>query len=395
MLIANPLYDVVFKYLMEDQEIAQGILSAIIGEDVVELHLEAQEQTVKRPQVEIYPHLLSLYRVDFVARIATSEGVHKEVLIEVQKARLAADLLRFREYLGKRYGLHKQVHDENGEVQTTSLPIIAVFILGFNLEEALPGCLRVRREYLNLITGEGVGERSEFVEQLSHDLYVIQAKKVQHRVSSHLELLLSVFGQQNFIDPRGHEIEYPEDGEERDEPAKPVLLKQMLRRLSKLRQAPEVKEKMALEDQMYAEFKAALNEKMRDLKGQLSQARIEAEEARRQKEAAVRREEEERRQKEEERRQKEEERRQKEAAVRREEEARKREEEARKREEEARGREEEAQRREEVERRQREEAQRQKEEAFKQKEAAQERAIRLLMGAGLTEAEARRQLLDE
>ena len=29
MLIANPIYDNVFKYLMEDREIAEGVLSTI------------------------------------------------------------------------------------------------------------------------------------------------------------------------------------------------------------------------------------------------------------------------------------------------------------------------------------------------------------------------------
>lgn len=31
MLIANPIYDVVFKYLLEDIEIARGLLTAILG----------------------------------------------------------------------------------------------------------------------------------------------------------------------------------------------------------------------------------------------------------------------------------------------------------------------------------------------------------------------------
>ncbi|MEY4205136.1 MAG: hypothetical protein RL013_2840, partial [Bacteroidota bacterium] len=35
MIIANPLYDVVFKYLLEDIEIAKELLAAILGEDIV------------------------------------------------------------------------------------------------------------------------------------------------------------------------------------------------------------------------------------------------------------------------------------------------------------------------------------------------------------------------
>jgi hypothetical protein len=43
MIIANPIYDVVFKYLLEDIEIARDLLSTILGEEVVSLELKAQE----------------------------------------------------------------------------------------------------------------------------------------------------------------------------------------------------------------------------------------------------------------------------------------------------------------------------------------------------------------
>ena len=36
MQIANPIYDVVFKYLMDDNQIAKLMLSAIIGEEIIE-----------------------------------------------------------------------------------------------------------------------------------------------------------------------------------------------------------------------------------------------------------------------------------------------------------------------------------------------------------------------
>ena len=35
MIIANPIYDIVFKYLMEDERIARTILSALLKMDVV------------------------------------------------------------------------------------------------------------------------------------------------------------------------------------------------------------------------------------------------------------------------------------------------------------------------------------------------------------------------
>ncbi len=47
MEIANPIYDVIFKYLMEDNEIASLIISTITNEDIVELEFLPQERTVE------------------------------------------------------------------------------------------------------------------------------------------------------------------------------------------------------------------------------------------------------------------------------------------------------------------------------------------------------------
>lgn len=45
MKIANPIYDVIFKYLMEDIESAKSIISAIIGKEIIELISIPQEST--------------------------------------------------------------------------------------------------------------------------------------------------------------------------------------------------------------------------------------------------------------------------------------------------------------------------------------------------------------
>ncbi|MBF0103334.1 MAG: hypothetical protein HQK77_20730, partial [Desulfobacterales bacterium] len=45
MQIANPIYDSVFKYLMEDISAANVILSSIIGEEIEILALSPQEFT--------------------------------------------------------------------------------------------------------------------------------------------------------------------------------------------------------------------------------------------------------------------------------------------------------------------------------------------------------------
>ena len=48
MHIANPIYDVVFKYLMEDNEIAKLMVSSIICEEVVWLDPKPQEYVTEK-----------------------------------------------------------------------------------------------------------------------------------------------------------------------------------------------------------------------------------------------------------------------------------------------------------------------------------------------------------
>ena len=69
MEIANPIYDVVFKYLMEDNDIARLIISTIIKQKVVSLEFRPQERTV-----ELKPGSLTVYRLDFSAKIETPQG---------------------------------------------------------------------------------------------------------------------------------------------------------------------------------------------------------------------------------------------------------------------------------------------------------------------------------
>ncbi|MFZ1750480.1 MAG: hypothetical protein WAU01_09820, partial [Saprospiraceae bacterium] len=43
MLIANPIYDVVFKYMMEDARVAKIFLSAIMAKELVDIQFLPQE----------------------------------------------------------------------------------------------------------------------------------------------------------------------------------------------------------------------------------------------------------------------------------------------------------------------------------------------------------------
>ena len=76
MIIANPIYDTVFKFLMEDISVAKRVISAIIGEEIIDLAIKPQEQTTFSDK-----YLLTVFRLDFKAIIRTADGNEKKVLI--------------------------------------------------------------------------------------------------------------------------------------------------------------------------------------------------------------------------------------------------------------------------------------------------------------------------
>ena len=68
MKVANPIYDTVFKYLMEDMEIARRFLSEIIGEEIVKIAVRPQEHTHKTAK-----HGITILRFDFTATVKLKE----------------------------------------------------------------------------------------------------------------------------------------------------------------------------------------------------------------------------------------------------------------------------------------------------------------------------------
>ncbi|TVQ19719.1 MAG: hypothetical protein EA361_00580, partial [Bacteroidetes bacterium] len=98
MKIINPLYDIAFKYLMQEERFARKVLSVILDSEVVSVSLNQQEAVY-----EDKSKLLRIFRLDFKAIIRDSSGKTSTVLIELQKSRFPTDIERFRNYLGMNY----------------------------------------------------------------------------------------------------------------------------------------------------------------------------------------------------------------------------------------------------------------------------------------------------
>ncbi|MDR0725689.1 MAG: hypothetical protein LBF59_06775 [Prevotellaceae bacterium] len=207
-IIANPIYDTVFKKLMENMRIVKFFLSVILGRQVTAVEVLPQEFTYKdrdkknendstKKEDKIVPY--SIYRIDFMATIRTENGEYRKILIEVQKSLETIDISRFRKYLGEQYSNENTVIIDNVEKKLT-LPITTIYILGNKLAEIKCSCLKVEREYTDMLTNEPVDERDDFVEKLTHDSYIIQAGRISDtRYVTRLEKLLSIFEQRYFV----------------------------------------------------------------------------------------------------------------------------------------------------------------------------------------------------
>ena len=233
MIIANPIYDTVFKFLMEDLSVAKTIISAIIGEDILDLSVKPQEETTFSEK-----YFLTVFRLDFKAIIKTADGTEKKVLIELQKSKNFFDLQRFRHYLGKNYSTPDDV-----DGYRLSLPIVPIYFLGFPL--SIPSAvLKIGRTYKDLSSGEIINKKDEFIESLSHDSFVVQISKLHGEMKTKMERILSIFNQKWIFDEDNKWLlQYDEDNKELDEETRKIL-----KRLSIAAESHEVKEQIKAEE---------------------------------------------------------------------------------------------------------------------------------------------------
>ncbi len=192
MVIANPIYDVVFKKMMENERVAKFFIGAFLEQTIETIEVKPQEFTFTNEMAG-----LAVFRLDFIATIKTDTGEYRKVLIEIQKAKNKIDLMRFRNYLAEQYKKEDIVNNEK-----IVLPITTIYILGFKLQEIVTPCIKVERNYKDLINKKIIETKSDFIEKLTHDSYVVQVERITDRYQTKLDKLLSVFEQTNFIDDK-------------------------------------------------------------------------------------------------------------------------------------------------------------------------------------------------
>ena len=314
MKIINPLYDLAFKYLMQNERYAKRVLSIILETEVYDVRLEQQETILNEEERK-----LQLFRLDFRATLKDENGITRTVLIELQKSKYSTDIERFRNYLGmtylSKYPTYKDLNDGMDIVSEPRSryhghPIITIYILGYKIEDLPYLAVTVNRDVIDSVTKQKIEESSYFIEHLTHRSHILQVARLPEERRNKLEQFMSFFNQA-WCSSDNYIIELPDV---------PGGFEDMAEYLNAALQDDEFRRKLEAEDQIDRAFRDKeqqflQSEKRREeaekLKTEAEKLKLEAEML---KSKAEKREMEERTLKEEERRQKEEEIKKREAA---------------------------------------------------------------------------------
>lgn len=238
--IANPIYDSVFKYLMEDERIAKTLLSALLKKEVVAVEMRRNEYT------NGVRDNISMFRIDFGAHVKEPDGTIRLVLIELQKTWLETETLRFRQYLGAQYSNPENVPSENNK-DGYAIPMVAIYLLGHRVGDINVPVLYVKHkayDYDGNVVTDGIPD--PFVESLIHDSIIVQIPLLHGQVNNRLEKVLSVFDQSQKNGSDRHVLNVNDTPFDDDED-----MQYLLRRLLMAAANAQLRQEMNVEDEYF------------------------------------------------------------------------------------------------------------------------------------------------
>ena len=264
--VANPIYDCVFKFLMEDERIAKTVLSALLKKEVVSVEMRRHEHpNVTRDKI-------SMFRIDFAAQVKEDDGTVRLILIELQKTWVDTETLRFRRYLAAQYNAEENMVKE-GDLKGYAVPMIAVYLLGHrvgDIDKAVVYVTHNAFDYDGKVV-EG-GMQDPFINSLIHDSIIVQIPLLHGKINNRLDRVLSVFDQSQ-RDAKNQQIvcldekEYAGDSD----------MMYILHRLGLAAMDADVRQEMNDEDEFYSVLEARdtqvmkLNEQLTEKKKQLNE----------------------------------------------------------------------------------------------------------------------------
>ena len=237
--VANPIYDSVFKFLLEDERIARTLLSALLKKEVVSVEVRPNEYS-NRDEKRI-----SIFRIDFGAKVREEDGSEHLILIELQKTWRVTEMARFRQYLGVQYENKRNVTEDG-----YPLPIVSIYLLGHKVGDITAPVIYVSRKYLDYDSEEITqGVPDPFVESLTHDSIIVQIPYLKGAARNHLEHILCMFDQSYILsDPHFVSLSG------RDIPDEDVDLQRIVNRLAQAAADPDIRHVMNIEDEIFSEL---------------------------------------------------------------------------------------------------------------------------------------------
>lgn len=238
--IANPIYDSVFKYLMEDERIAKTLLSALLKKEVVAVETRRNEYT------NGVRDNISMFRIDFGAHVKEPDGTIRLVLIKLQKTWLETETLRFRQYLGAQYSNPENVPSENNK-DGYAIPMVAIYLLGHRVGDINVPVLYVKHkayDYDGNVVTDGIPD--PFVESLIHDSIIVQIPLLHGQVNNRLEKVLSVFDQSQKNGSDRHVLNVNDSSFDDDDD-----MQYLLRRLLMAAANAQLRQEMNVEDEYF------------------------------------------------------------------------------------------------------------------------------------------------
>ena len=242
--VANPLYDAVFKYLMEDDRIAKTILTALLKKKVIDVKIRRNEYANLTRRESI-----SMFRIDFAATVLDGDNKPHLMLIELQKTWLPTETLRFRRYLALQYNNEENMLKE--EHEKYAIPMVAIYLLGHRVGKIEEPVIYVNHHAYNY-DGKKVEEGipDPFVESLQHDSIIVQIPLLHGRVNNRLEKVLCLFDQTNVADNK-KVIKVDDKQFEGDND-----MEYIVRRLQSAAADPDMRYQMNAEDEFFKELEA-------------------------------------------------------------------------------------------------------------------------------------------
>ena len=254
--VANPIYDSVFKYIMEDERIAKTVLSALLKKEVVHVTVRPHEYA------NTTRNAISMFRIDFAATVVEDDGSEQVILIELQKTWLNTETLRFRQYLGVQYGNQCNIQVDSKEGY--AYPMVAVYLLGHRVGNIDTPVLYVNHktyDYEGAEVAEGMTD--PFVESLTHDSIIVQIPLLKGRVNNRLEKVLSVFDQSKTDSENKQLLNIDEHSYEDD-----ADMMYVIHRLTAAAADADIRSDMNVEDEYFSAIEDALRQQKDTLRQQ-------------------------------------------------------------------------------------------------------------------------------